>query len=550
MSFDSNFAAGKSTSATDSADQSVTYAKETVERSKDRVIERLTTKRERTLVREISETNRHRLENEGNDHQFAIYQYVDKIYESQVFDYGKRMMFDFMVPEPASYLWYLKSATSLDLDLVEPRPLEDEHVFSAADITRANYLGLGATYGALELPPPPDIFITKRVRLAHGDGSALDKDKKHKSGVSVEVEVPAGYSPILARSTILATSDETFGFSLNIGGTIINYAKEQFTEVSIGESDHKKYWMRETAGNSISTNLSMNNLAAGQTLYIDLYGYESANYVMHTDIQFYALYDPAQLAYDVMSAWQQEVYQKLAEAHTDAMLRYQQDLAIKTAEAEARSADAVDFGAPPAVNQKLIVTELKKHCLAIIRDEHCGGLVTDHSGEPPQFDLDDAQEDGEVIRFLEHAFEWSQLQYVFYPYFWSRPRADLSGWSDRFLARNDDYTMEQFLKAGYARVVVPVREGFDEAVAFFVKNGSVYDGLGVPTVNDPLYVSIVDELAERADAPQDEIPVGEPWETRLPTAAVVVRRSQTLPAWVRESDSSWDWAPAPDDPTG
>lgn len=549
VSFDSNFSAGRTTSTSDSAEQSVAFAKDTVERSKDRVIEKLATKQERTLVREIRETNRHLLENETTDHRFAVYQYVDKIYESQIFDYGKRLMFDFMVPEPASYLWYLTSATSLDLDLVEPRRLEDEGIFSATDITRANYLALAATYGALQLPPPPDIFLTKRVRLAHGTGAETDEGKS-KSGVSAEVEVPAGYSPILARSSILATSDETFGFSVQIGGTIINYAKSQFSEVSIGTGGHKKYWISETFGQSISTHLSMNNLAAEQLLYIDVYGYESASYVMHTDVQFYALYDPAQLEYDVVSAWKQEVYQKLAEAYAEALLRYQQDLAMETAEAEARSADTVDFGAPPAVNQKLIVTELKKHCLAIIRNEHCGGLGTDHTGEPPQFDLDDAQDDGETIRFLEHAFEWSQLQYVFYPYFWSRPRADLSGWSDRFLARNGDYTMEEFLKAGYARVVVPVREGFKEAAGFFVETGEVFAGLGEPDITDPLYLSIIDELAERAEAPQDEIPVGEPWETRLPTAAVVVRRSQTLPSWVRRPDTDWDWMPAPEEPSG
>ena len=420
VSFDSNFSAGRTTSTSDATEQSVTFAKDTVERSRDRVIERLVTKQERTLVREISETNRHLLENETEEHRFAIYQYVDKIYESQVFDYGKRMMFDFMVPEPASYLWYLTRTTSLDLDLVEPRRLEDEGIFSAADVTSANYLALGATYGALALPPPPDIFVTRRVRLAHGTGAETDAGKP-KSGVSAELEIPAGYSPILARSSILATSDETFGFSVHIGGTVINYAKSQFSEVSIGSSGHKKYWMSENVGHSISTSLSMHNLAPEQILYIDMYGYESASYVMHTDVQFYALYDPSQLEYDVVSAWKQTVYQKLAEAYAEALLRYQQDLAMATAEAEARSAGAVDFGAPPAVNQKLIVTELKKHCLAIIRNEHCGDLVTDHSGEPPRFDLADAQDDGEVIRFLEHAFEWSQLQYVFYPYFWARP---------------------------------------------------------------------------------------------------------------------------------
>lgn len=546
VSFDSNFAAGRTTSSQDSSEQSVSFVKDTVERSKDRVIDKLTSKRERNLLREIRETNRHRLENESEQHRFAVYQYVDKVYESQIFDYGRRLMFDFMVPEPASYLWYLKGAAGLDLDLVEPRRLKDLGVLSARDVTTANYLELAATYGALEVPPPPDIFITKRVRLAYGTGAEVDVGKL-KSGVSAEVDIPAGYSPILARTSILATSDETFGFSMHIGGTVLNFDKSEFDEVSIGSSGHKKYWLSETFGQSISTSLSMNQLAEEQILYLDVYGYESANYVIHTDVQFYALYDSSQLEFDVVSAWQQTVYQKLAEAQQQALLLFQQELAVKTAEAEARSVGTVDFGAPPAANQKLIMTELKKHCLAIFRDEHCGTLVTDHAGDPPQFDLDDARSDGEIIRFLEHAFEWSQLQYVFYPYFWSRPRADLSGWSEKFLARNGDYTMEEFLRAGYARVVVPVREGFDEAVSFFAETGTVFSGLGEPDITDSLYLSIIDELSERADAPQDEIRVGAPWETRLPTAAVVVRRSQTLPAWTLDPATDWGWLPVPEE---
>ena len=127
------------------------------------------------------------------------------------------------------------------------------------------------------------------------------------------------------------------------------------------------------------------------------------------------------------------------------------------------------------------------------------------------------------------------------------PLTDLSGWSERFLARNGDYTMEEFLKAGYARVVVPVREGFQQAAGFFAETGTVFSGLGEPAIEDPLFVSIIDELSERAQAPQDEIPVGETWETRLPTAAVIVRRSQTLPSWTRPG-TDWVWTPAADEP--
>lgn len=112
VSFDSNFNAGQTTSQTQSSEHATNFAKDTIERSKERIIEKISTTKEKTLIREIKEKNKHRLENTSSNHKFAIYQYVDKIYETQVFDYGIRQMFDFMIPEPSSYLWYLKGENS------------------------------------------------------------------------------------------------------------------------------------------------------------------------------------------------------------------------------------------------------------------------------------------------------------------------------------------------------------------------------------------------------------------------------------------------------
>jgi len=545
VSFEANFSTGQSTSTTTETQQSVGFAKDTVERSKERIIESIAVRQERTLVREITETNTHTLANETSEHRFAIYQYVDKIYQSQVFDYGKRLMFDFMVPEPSSFLWYLKSKTNLELDVPEPKSLADRGILSPSDITPQEYSALGAAYGVSDLPMPPDLVVTKRLRLAHGDGSTSD-DGGHKTGVSGELDIPEGYGPSWVRSSLLATSDDKLSFSVNIGGTVINYPESAFDDPPFDVFDgHKRYLLVETEGRSIEQRMAPDYLGDDQKLYVDVYGYESANYTIQMDVKFDALHNPGKPDPDVVVDWKQQVYAKLMEAYQNALVQYQQELAFQTAQAEARQGDVVDFGAPPAVNAKLINTELKKHCLAIIRREHAGTLVTSHTGEPPQFGIDEAREDGEEIRFLEHAFEWNQIQYVFYPYFWARPdESELSaGWANRMLEHNPDYTMEEFLKAGYARVVVPVREGFDEAVSYYVTTGEPFNGLGEPDIDDPLYVSIIDELKERTGAGKDEIPVGDPWETRLPTAAVIVRRGDSLPEWALKPGSDWEWVP-------
>ncbi|WP_207025413.1 hypothetical protein, partial [Phycicoccus sp. DTK01] len=220
-------------------------------------------------------------------------------------------------------------------------------------------------------------------------------------------------------------------------------------------------------------------------------------------------------------------------------LRYQQDVEALKQKKDAQAGLGLEFGNPPSVNERIIRTELKKHCLAFIRNEHAGLLNTTHTAGgsiyPPFFDIADAKADGEWVRFFEHAFEWDQIQYVFYPYFWARP----GGWAERFRARNMDPVLEEFLKAGYARVVVPVRVGFEAAVSYFMETGHVWNDEGEPPINHPLYKPIVEEIRERTGGDLGEVPVGDPWETRMPTAAVLVRKGETLPEWERVSPQEW-----------
>jgi hypothetical protein len=546
VSFDSNFNAGQSTSQTTSNEQATNFAKDTIERSKERIVEQITTTRERTLIREINEVNKHKLKNGDPKHKFAIYQYVDKIYESQVFDYGIRQMFDFMIPEPSSYLWYLKEKTAFQLDIPPPTPLKDMGISVPRHITKFNYQSLGAQYGVNDLPAPPEIYITKRIRMAQGGGSVSDSNV-HKTGVSETLPIPAGYHPISATFSVLATSDDRLYFSINIGGKIIHISQTEFLDEQSVEGGHKKYsFTSNEIGFGFNTSLDVD-----ENLFIDIYGYESANYTFHFEVTFYALYDTSQLEYFNVSAWKQEVYGMLVEAYQTALREYEQEKSFLEAEADAETGDKVDFGSPPAINKKLINTELKKHCLTIIHSEPFGTFTTSHPDTPPKFNLSEAKENGEKIRFLEQAFEWDQMQYVFYPYFWARPNfsqdpddpSNTKGWTDKFFEKNNDFTMEEFLKAGSARVVVPVREGFDLAVSHFIQSGEVYFGLGEPSIIDPLYVSITDEIRERTGAGKGEIPVGDSWETRLPTAAIIVKDVDELPKWVKVLGEEWKWEP-------
>lgn len=124
-----------------------------------------------------------------------------------------------------------------------------------------------------------------------------------------------------------------------------------------------------------------------------------------------------------------------------------------------------------------------------------------------------------LMRFMEEGFEWEQMQYIFYPYYWNRK----SEWFDLALLEDPDPLFTQFLRSGAARVVVPVRPGFEEAFLYFLQTGQPWDGGSAPKVYDPLYLSIATEIKEADQSPIAETLVGATWTMRLPTTLTMLR---------------------------
>lgn len=533
VEFDSKLDISDQTTEENALKSSVKYAKDVVERSKERIVERVREERRLTILQEVEEVNEHRLTNESDEHIVGIYQFVDKVYESQVFNYGLRQMFDFMIPEPASYLWHLEKMPQPDPELpIPPIRLEIEAP-DANHIDEGNYLRLGARYGAKNLKAPPPSFLVKSASVTQGMGNESEEEQP-RSRNQIEIAIPRGYRPVWSLITVMGTTDEDPIFSFSIGNEYSDWKPEADERIDVSAGNLRIY--RPNA-NLVTVFPSDGGLYADDDkLYIHIFAHETANYIVHAKVTF-------QRKGEALLEWSVSTYDTIAEAYSNVLLRYQQEVETLKQRKEAEEGLALEFGNPPSINERMIRNELKKHCLAFIRNEHAGLLATEHTTGgtlyPPLFNIEDAKADGALVRFFEHAFEWDQIQYVFYPYFWARP----GGWADRFHARNMDANLEEFLKAGYARVVVPVRAGFQGAVSYFMQTGKVWKGRGEPPINHPLYQPIVDEIKERTEADLGETPVGEPWETRLPTTTVLVRRGHTLPEWERVAPDEWHWRP-------
>ena len=86
-------------SSTESRRSSSNFAKDIVDRSLTRLQTRTRAERATKKTHEIENYSKHRLTNvPGTGHITGIYRWLDKHYKAQVFNYGRRLMFEFVVP--------------------------------------------------------------------------------------------------------------------------------------------------------------------------------------------------------------------------------------------------------------------------------------------------------------------------------------------------------------------------------------------------------------------------------------------------------------------
>ena len=74
-----------------------------------------------------------------------------------------------------------------------------------------------------------------------------------------------------------------------------------------------------------------------------------------------------------------------------------------------------------------------------------------------------------MVRFIQQAIEWENVNWILYPYFWTTPVR----WDFKQSLEHPDFYHRAFLRAGCARVVLTVRPGFEEAFAKFIESGKI-----------------------------------------------------------------------------
>ncbi len=473
-------------------------SREVTQRASERVVERVL-RRETTRTRlEIEETNRHGFENTapGAEHVVGVYQFVNKVYEAQVYNYGQRAIYDLMVPEPAALLLaaFQRNRTEA-IELVEPLPFTVE----PRALRPETYQAYVVRYQATGIKPPPMPYMTESYDFNTGG-----EDKDQEFTCSTRIQIPDGYEAYQASVGITVAIWDSWSVD-----TVVGRRAHRF------EGDTGWVWLTNLSGETGSVPFAMCTDRVGDIALA---------------VEIVCKATPRAL-----ELWQHETHALLVDAYRARQSEYEARLAALEAEA------------PPAVasrsaarNYELMATELKRAGISMLTEQDFGlfSAVRDGPDGLPAIDFIEARAEGDYVRFFEQAFEWSNMSWVTYPYFWGRR----TRWADLLAIQDGDWAFEEFLRAGAARVVVPVRPGFEAAVDHFRLFGEPWFGGPLPTVTDDRYLPIGDELAERLGRPGSEVASGDPWEVRVPTDLVRLREDGSLPAWTRQPDGRW--APA------
>lgn len=448
------------------------HSRNIIEKSISRLEKTIRTLAAQNFLRETEETNRHLFGGETgapSDISRQFY-YVNQIKKAQIFNYGKRELIDLYLPEPSEMY---KRLIEKELKVQKP---ESPTLISLdpKTITPQNYLQIATQYGLSDVPPPPDFTSQIVVNLSGAPGDPQGSDKSGSHIFNFACVIPTDYVGVSMSAVIIQ----------------LNYNQDGGVSCSavLGPLGNN-VWHRDGGGQSLSSSLP---------------GIEGTNnIVVHTwDVTEFTwnLTVNLELKDELKIAWQLEVYDLIQALNAGDEAAYAEALAVyEAALAEFEFVKQAKYNQNPFILLQDIQEQLKHAAISYISCQFFDDFsAMKNKVEPcgfPQMDLRRSKKEGEIVRFFEQAFEWKFMNFLFYPYFW----ANKCTWVDKIAEQADNVLFDRFLKAGSARVSIPVRPGFEAHVNYFLATGMIWSGTGVPPIAGPDFVPIHQEIKEDKD---------------------------------------------------
>jgi hypothetical protein len=440
------------------------FARETVDRTIQRLKTRTLERRSTRTIFQIEETSKHQITAEGTS-VVGFYRYLNKVDLAQVVNYGRRLLLDVFVPEPGAYLLDRERNRAAGLiRRTKPNPPNVDNNgqredFTPSLVTWDRLQALAKEYGVTGLtPPPPDTMtLSATLEVPHSDRQYTEEAPLGDPGVWLpalgatkvtgEFNIPKGYEatdakwagdtlPVIRKSPLARDGRQWSG------------ELETRTTVSIaggtwgGLADNTI----EVKGASGSLPVAVITSAAGLVLTVKV---------------------NCQVTEEEKRKWQLKSFEAVQTAYQARLQEYEDELARA-------QVDQLRVSGNPASHKAAMLEEIRRAAISLLSSTSRVPGTKAIKEEPAQKERGPALEpttvetERDCIEFFEQAFEWPNTSWVLYPYLWGRQ----DRWSLLLDAEDPaDPEYRAFLRAGYARVQIPVRPGHEAAVKKYLAGG-------------------------------------------------------------------------------
>jgi hypothetical protein len=515
MQIKTNVGAQVQTSKSSSTTLARTIAMQTVASSVKTVSETITQAQSNRTTIKDTDTQRHKLANTAaNPTIVGLYRWLSVVHRCQVVTYPNRLILEFEIPEPGAWLrWALYAQPDTPWSNANPGPFSTDgnplqqpdangtigNLIAPTAITPAlasNLAGRWRIQG-LSQPPPKTVTVGQSYSLPTTNPGAVNDNS---------ISVPDGYVATTWNATMSIEGGDDAHFtdiwvsvgSLGVDSTFANpgNVRAQTQQFNI-------------------TSQQVGGINTG-TIPVNIYGFYTLGGACNVTVNCEQITDAGGNGVLYLQ-WQQNVFDEAVSAYNTLLSNYNQE---RVARAQQQSGPIVV--GPPDLNLARSVMELKKLVIQNLLGQPLAPneLWNPPAGPPnnygPSLNPPATAPASPVVQFFEQVFEWENIVYICYPYFWGGQSTWLQNatWAS---TSPSDPLFDQFLNAGSARVVVPARPGFEKLVNWYLSTGMIWGGQSPPGPNEPNYLSIADEIESIQVGATDGTPVDPWWEITLPT---------------------------------
>lgn len=478
--------------------QAVNQAKEITQRATERIVSRIKNEKTVKTTDEFTEENNHIFDNTlGESHVSGVFRYINAIYKNQIYNYGKRLMYEFMIPQPSKLHRLAMEVSKNDVNaLTIEKPIDPRIEYPEFSyINEGNYQELASKYNASVNPfPKLSLNINKTFSGAKvGENEVFDN--------TVDIQIPEGYSTKKATLKFFSKYD-------------VDSSQRHAVGISFGNinlyADEKRFSLKETDLTNYQPLYIIDNFSEKLSFSYFVENYHSFSIAFSVQLELDAV---------ALEKWKKETYESIVKGYEEQLRIFNESLA----QAKANGIKMLDSnsGFYRLIEQNI----LRQNCISYLSD-HSNPTSTKQFGLQMynngtsftnyQVNLDQKMDNySSFAKFMEQAFDWNLMSYHFYPYYWAY-KAD---WKDLYQYESNDAIFRSFMQAGMARVVVTVKPGFENALMHYLATGQIWLGGQIPVLGNPLYLSIIDELKEQ------EYVVEETWTSTLPTQLIALQKS-------------------------